>query len=149
MTKSKASRRVAQGQRGIPGPPGPAGPAGDTGAQGIKGSKGETGSQGTAGNNGLKGETGSQGVGGPRGHDGRMGPEGAVGPAGRATNFGDLVKQVAYVDRSIEHIYNEMGTHIARMTQLQKDLDILREKVRELATRAGKGTPLAATKAGA
>lgn len=135
MTKPKASKRVSQGQRGIPGPPGPAGPAGDTGAQGIKGLKGDTGSQGHEGD---KGETGSQGVGGPRGQAGMKGPEGAVGPAGRTTNFGDLVKQVAYVDRSIEHIYNEMGTHITRMTQLQKDLDILRETVRQLATRAGK-----------
>lgn len=129
MSPAKASRerRVPHGLRGIPGPPGPAGPAGE---------KGATGSRGTAGDQGAKGDTGSQGIGGPRGQTGMKGPEGAIGPAGRVTNFGDLVKQVTYVDRSIEHIYNEMGTHITRMTQLQKDLDALRETVRQLATRA-------------
>jgi hypothetical protein len=118
------------------------GDTGDTGSQGTvggKGVKGETGSRGVEGNRGAKGETGSQGIGGPRGQTGVAGPEGAIGPAGRSTNFGDLVKQVAYVDRSIENIYNEMGTHIARMTQLQKDLDALRETVREVVKRAGKG----------
>jgi hypothetical protein len=85
----------------------------------------------------MKGDTGSQGLDGPRGHSGKIGPEGATGPAGRATSLKDLVKQVAYVDRSIEHIYNEMGTHITRMTQLKEDLEALRETVRKLGQRAG------------
>ena len=119
--KVKKHKRVSQGQRGIPGPPGPAGKAGPTGE---------------------KGDTGSQGAGGPRGRTGSKGADGAVGPAGKATSLGDLAKQVTYIDRSIENIYNEMGSHIARMTQLQRELDNLRETVRQLATRAEKAAAL-------
>jgi peptidoglycan hydrolase CwlO-like protein len=63
---------------------------------------------------------------------------GAIGPAGRAGTFKDMAKQVQYIDRSIENIYNEMGTHIARMTQLQTELDSLRDTVRQLASRSAK-----------
>ena len=140
----KNSRKVSQRQRGIPGPPGPAGIAGpegakgDTGAQGIegrKGLKGDTGSPGMGGDKGLQGETGSRGAGGPRGY---TGVTGAIGPAGRAGTFKDIAKQVHYIDRSIENIYNEMGSHIARMTQLQRELDSLRDTVRQLAARSAK-----------
>ncbi len=47
-----------------------------------------------------------------------------------------MARQIAYVDRSIENIYNEMGTNIQRMTELQRDLDSLRETVRQLAVRS-------------
>ncbi|HSY12004.1 MAG TPA: hypothetical protein VK976_07430 [Verrucomicrobiae bacterium] len=46
-----------------------------------------------------------------------------------------MAKQVAYIDRSIENIYNEMGTHIQRMKDLQRELDALRETVRKLGLR--------------
>jgi hypothetical protein len=49
-----------------------------------------------------------------------------------------MAKQVHYIDRSIENIYNEMGVHISRMTQLQRDLDGLRDTVRQLASRSAK-----------
>ena len=144
-TKSrKFFRKVSQGQRGIPGPPGPPGIAGpegakgDTGSQGIegdKGLKGDTGSRGIVGDKGLKGEAGSRGAGGPRGYTGLTG---AIGPAGRAGSFKEMAKQVQYIDRSIENIYNEMGAHIARMTQLQRELDSLRATVRQLAAQSAK-----------
>jgi polyhydroxyalkanoate synthesis regulator phasin len=63
------------------------------------------------------------------------GMQGVVGPAGRTRNLADVAKQVAYIDRSIENIYNEMGTHIQRMKDLQQELDALRETVRQLALR--------------
>ena len=138
------SKKVPQAQRGIPGPPGPPGIAGpegakgDTGAQGLaggKGLKGDTGSPGIVGGKGLRGQTGSRGAGGPRGY---AGVTGAIGPAGRAGSFNDMAKQVHYIDRSIENIYNEMGSHIARMTQLQRELDALRDTVRQLAARSAK-----------
>jgi len=158
VKRTSKRRRISQGLRGIPGPPGPAGQAGatgekgDTGSQGMvgdighQGLKGETGLRGPEGDQGRKGDTGSQGVGGPRGHAGLTGADGAIGPAGRATNLQELAKQVAYVDRSIENIYNELGSHIERMTYLQRELDNLRDTVRKLATRmetvAGAGNPV-------
>jgi hypothetical protein len=108
--KKLAKTRIA---RGIPGPAGPAGPAGATGPRGL---------------------TGSQGIEGRRGEMGLVGRAGAIGPSGKAGSIEEVVKQIQYVDRSIENIYNEMGTHISRMTQLQRDLDSLREIVRKLAT---------------
>jgi len=44
-----------------------------------------------------------------------------------------MAKQLHYVDRSIDNIYQEMGSHIRRMTELQRELDFLRNKVRQLA----------------
>jgi hypothetical protein len=41
-----------------------------------------------------------------------------------------------YIDRSIENIYNEMGAHITRMTELKSELDSLREIVRRMAARS-------------
>ena len=64
---------------------------------------------------------------------GSTGAEGAVGPAGRVRNMKDMAKQVQYIDRSIENIYNEMGAHIQRMAQLQGELNVLRDTVRQLA----------------
>ncbi len=58
-----------------------------------------------------------------------------VGPAGKIRNLKSVAKQIAYLDRSIENIYTEMGTHIQRLKELQKELDALREVVRQL--RAG------------
>jgi Collagen triple helix repeat (20 copies) len=93
------------GQRGIPGPPGPAGKTGEEGSQGPRGWRGKMGSQG---------------------------PEGVIGPAGKVRNFADMAKQLHYVDHSIDNIYREMGTHITRLTQLQRELDSLRNTVRRL-----------------
>src|SRR5205814_8976075 len=102
------------GERGLPGPPGP---PGETGAKGLKGDAGSRGIRGRVGKTGLKGE------------------EGAIGPAGRAVTLKGMARQVHYIDRSIENIYNEMVRHIARMTHLQRELDTLREAVQKLAVR--------------
>jgi hypothetical protein len=117
--KKARTSRGATGQRGIPGPPGP---AGQTGAIGAIGPRGETGSQGIAGRRGM------------------TGIDGAVGPSGRVGSLVDVAKQMHYIDRSIENIYNEMGAHISRMTVLQKELDLLRETVRKLVARASTTT---------
>jgi hypothetical protein len=82
----------------------------------------------------LRGEAGQRGMEGPRGRTGLSGASGAVGPAGKVVNLKDVAKQIAYVDRSIENIYNEMSKHIERMTRLQRELDTLRETVRNLAS---------------
>jgi hypothetical protein len=107
-------KKTSRGKRGLPGPPGP---------------------PGKSGHEGPKGESGSRGIEGPRGHTGSRGLQGVVGPAGRTKNFADVAQQVAYIDRSIENIYNEMGTHIQRMKDLQRELDALRETVRQLTLR--------------
>jgi hypothetical protein len=96
------------GERGVPGPPGPAGPQGEIGKEGFRG------------------------VPGPRGIEGARGPEGALGPAGKVKNLGGVIEQLQHVDRSIDHIYHELGAHISRMTQLQRELDSLRVTVREV-----------------
>jgi hypothetical protein len=41
---------------------------------------------------------------------------------------------MGYLDRSIENIYTEMGTHIRRLKELQGELEALREIVRRLGT---------------
>jgi hypothetical protein len=112
--KTARLKKTLRGERGLPGPPGP---------------PGETGHEGP------KGESGSRGIEGPRGRTGLKGTAGVVGPAGRTRNLADVAKQVAYIDRSIENIYNEMGTHIQRMKDLQRELDALRETVRKLGLR--------------
>jgi hypothetical protein len=104
---------------GFPAPPGP---PGEPGAKGLKGETGFRGIQGRVGKTGLKGE------------------EGAIGPAGRVGTLKGMARQVHYIDRSIENIYTEMGTHIARMTHLQRELDTLREAVRKLAVRNSAAT---------
>jgi hypothetical protein len=121
--KVKRRRKNQVGARGLPGPPGP---------PGLAGVQGETGSQGIQGLRGKTGLKGKEGAAGPAGQKGR---EGAIGPAGRVGTLKDVAKQVHYIDRSIENIYNEMGAHITRMTQLQSELDSLRDIVRRLAAR--------------
>ena len=44
-----------------------------------------------------------------------------------------MTGQLQQVDRSVDHIYQELGAHISRMTQLQRELDSLRATVRQLA----------------
>jgi hypothetical protein len=78
---------------------------------------------------------GSQGGEGPRGETGSQGPEGAVGPPGKIPDATQMAEQLEYIDRSVENIYREMGNHITRMTQLQRELDALRDHVRRLATK--------------
>ena len=72
---------------------------------------------------------------GDKGPVGLTGVKGAVGPAGRPGTLQDMSRQIEYIDRSIENIYNEMGSHIQRMGQLQGELNVLRDTVRQLAVR--------------
>ncbi len=109
-----ASNSASMGEiseRGIPGPPGVQGMAGVEGPQGRQGDRGATGYQG---------------------------PTGAIGPAGGIRDVAQIAAQLDYVDRSIENIYKEMGSHIARMTQLQRELDALRDHVHRLAAASSK-----------
>ncbi len=103
---------------------------------GKRGLRGERGLQGPPGPPGPKGETGAQGIAGPRGPIGLTGLAGPVGPPGRVRNLKDVAKQIAYLDRSIENIYSEMGSHIERLKELQRELDTLRKVVGELKSRA-------------
>ena len=104
------------------------------GAKGEKGPRGERGIPGPPGAPGISGVEGAQGREGPRGETGSEGPKGAAGAAGEIRNVAQLAEQLEYVDRSIENIFREMGSHITRMTQLQRELDALRDHVRRLAT---------------
>jgi hypothetical protein len=105
------------------------------GATGQKGRRGERGIPGPPGAAGTAGVEGSQGREGPRGETGSQGPEGAAGPAGKIPDVVKVAEQLEYIDRSVENIYREMGNHITRMTQLQRELDALRDHVRRLATK--------------
>jgi collagen triple helix repeat protein len=105
--------------------------------RGKKGQRGERGMPGPPGPTGPQGETGKEGFAGPRGPRGRVGARGltVVGPAGGVKNLREMIAQLQHVDRSIDHIYRELGSHISRMTQLQLELDSLRATVRQLAAR--------------
>jgi hypothetical protein len=56
-----------------------------------------------------------------------------------------MAEQLVYIDRSVENIYREMGNHITRMTQLQRELDKRRrveaETRRKEATACRRGGP--------
>ncbi len=103
-----------------------------TGQRGLRGERGRQGPPGPPGPPGPKGKTGVQGIAGPRGPVGLTGGRGAVGPAGKIGNLKDVASQIAYLDRSIENIYTEMGSHIQRLKELRAELDALRAVVRQL-----------------
>lgn len=90
-------------------------------AKGEKGERGVAGPPGPTGQRGATGKTGARGV------------RGSVGPIGEIKNLSDVSANLKVVDRTLDHIYSEMETHITRMTQLQQQLDFLRETVRQLA----------------
>jgi hypothetical protein len=73
-----------------------------------------------------------------RGETGYQGPPGTIGPAGAIQDVAQIAEQLDYIDRSIESIYKEMENHITRMTQLQRELDGLRDHVRRLAAAGSK-----------
>jgi hypothetical protein len=92
--------RGARGERGIPGPPGPAGDTGKTGATGA------TGAQGTVGDRGERGFTG-----------------------GRRED-GSRTKALVSVTQHIDKIYSELENQVTRLTELQRELNELRSKIR-------------------
>ena len=104
----------------------------------TKGSKGSKGSKGARGIPGPPGPAGRDGERGLTGETGGRGERGITGPIGRVKNLGDVSSQLKMLDGSIDHIHREMSTHITRMTQLQRQLDILRDTVRHLLTQTAK-----------
>ena len=96
----------------------------DTSVKTIQGQRGVAGPPGPAGPRGLRGRTG------------KIGHPGIAGPIGKVRNLGDVGRQLKVVDRSIDHIYKEMENHITQLSQLHRQLDSLREIVRNLAFKA-------------
>jgi hypothetical protein len=94
-----------RGLQGIPGPPGPPGGIGRTGATGA------TGAKGMQGDKGAKGSTGSTG-------------KESKGQMGRRIEALDSVAE------HIDQIYAELENQVARMKELQRQLDDLRSKIR-------------------
>lgn len=94
-----------RGLQGIPGPPGPAGVTGRTGATGA------TGAKGTHGDKGARGLTGS------------------IGKESKG-QIGGRIKALDGVAEHIDQIYVELENQVARMKELQRQLDDLRAKIR-------------------
>jgi hypothetical protein len=99
--------RGDRGARGIPGPPGPAGVTGRTGATGA------TGAKGTRGDKGATGLTASAGKDGK----GRIGSRNEV---------------LSSLLQHIDEVYTELELQVARMTDLQRQVNELRGKIREI-----------------
>jgi hypothetical protein len=93
-----------------------------------RGSRGALGTPGPAGPRGERGPVGPPGKVGPRGHIGKTGSRGAPGK-GPPSN---RVALVAEVNGHIEDIYRELAVQLKRMSQIQQQVDELREKVRRL-----------------
>ncbi|HEV8348280.1 MAG TPA: hypothetical protein VGQ16_17010 [Vicinamibacterales bacterium] len=77
---------------------------------------------------GPAGPRGPRGHAGARGEPGRTGKQGQVGtaaPTGRAMLLHE-------VNRHIEDIYRELNVQIKRMSQIQQQVDELREKLKRL-----------------
>ena len=72
---------------------------------------------------------------------GQRGPKGAAGAVGAAGTPGsitsaDRVELLGVVESQIEDIYRELDDQIKRMAQLQKQMDDVREKLRQLMPRS-------------
>jgi hypothetical protein len=96
-----AKNKTMQGPQGILGPPAPAGPRGAAGKTGTRGTTGKAGAIGAVGKTGAT----------------------PVEPAGRR-------KVIREVDRHVDNIYRELGVHLKRMGQIQRQIDDLRAKLR-------------------
>jgi Collagen triple helix repeat (20 copies) len=95
----------------------------------LKTTKGERGIQGPPGPAGPAGPRGIQGL------TGKSGKTGIPGAIGKVKNLTEVGIQLKVVDKSIEHIYKEMDNHITQLSQLHKQLDSLRDIVRNLANK--------------
>lgn len=89
----------------------------------TKGEKGETG---------LPGPPGPPGPLGPMGPKGEQGDTGAPGPSEKMPTE-DRLELLGVIDAQIDGIHQELDIHLKRITQLQDQMDDLREKVRQLA----------------
>ena len=81
---------------------------------------------------GARGPAGPQGERGPKGERGLQGDPGRSGPrckTGTAAQT-DRAALLAEVDGHIEDIYRELDVQMKRMSQIQQQVDELREKVK-------------------
>jgi len=101
--------RPDRGRQSIPGPPGPQGKVGPRGALGKTGRPG------------AQGPTGTRGAGGPKGAT-------AEGPPRRQRLLGLVQTQINRIDR-------ELDIQLKRMAQIQREVDVLRQHVKELSER--------------
>jgi hypothetical protein len=106
--------KQARGPRGQRGIPGPAGPTGSVGSPGEQGPIGKSGPAGTTGKSGERGATGAKGSG------------------TRNANSKSRRRLLVSVERHIENIYGELTAQMQRMTKLQKQVDELRAKLRQV-----------------
>jgi len=102
-------RQGPRGHRGSPGPPGP------------PGSVGSAGEQGPIGKSGPAGATGRSGARGP------VGAKGSDKPVDKNRR-----RLLVSVDRHIENIYGELTAQMQRMAKLQRQVDELRAKIRQV-----------------
>ena len=87
-----------------------------------------------------KGQRGPQGIPGPPGPTGPRGERGRIGARGKQGERGttgkaapnERAKLVAEVNGHIEDIYKELDVQLKRMSQIQQQVDELREKVKRL-----------------
>ena len=150
-----------QGTPGSPGAPGPKGEKGEQGVPGPMGERGLTGAQGPKGNDGIpgprgekgeKGDKGDPGERGPQGETGIPGPQGPQGPQGEqgppgevtvVNDYNDLLNQ-PFIPTALSELLNDMefttkevvaemiASFSKTVTQLNGDVDALREEVKSL-----------------
>jgi hypothetical protein len=85
----------------------------------------------TTGLRGPQGKPGPPGPSGPPRRRGERGKTGERGPAGKATppERKELIEEV---NGHIEAIYKELDVQLKRISQIQQQVDELREKVKKL-----------------
>jgi hypothetical protein len=69
---------------------------------------------------------------GPKGERGHEGPPGEPGGKTTSAATSDRTALLGEVNGHIEAIYRELDVQLKRMSQIQRQLDELREKIRKL-----------------
>ncbi len=82
----------------------------------------------TRGPQGIPGPPGPRGPAGPRGATGKIGERGATGKAAPS----DRGKLIVEVNGHFDEIRKELEVQLTRTSQIQQQVDELREKVRKL-----------------
>lgn len=119
MAKQQVSRSD-RGQRGVTGAKGVTGATGAAGVTGVTGAKGVTGATGV---------TGAKGITGAKGATGATGATGQRGPAGATLNRADIL---AMVEDQFVAMRQEMALQLARMAQMQVQLDQIHTILKKL-----------------
>jgi hypothetical protein len=78
----------------------------------------------------LRGRRGIPGPPGPAGPRGAKGERGAPGPAQSAPSA--VLTQLTEIEHTIEDIYKELDVQMKRMSQIQRQVDELRGKIKAL-----------------